>query len=444
MKKFLCITGFFALSFFVFCQMGHALTVTLTEEPSSQFKPLTATAKEPIVLTFGSNRVVVHDDGYQVPGKTLAYRDMSSSNLYLVRDLRSLSQRTEYETLYTHGPFQVAIVQQPQLLAGVKHVSIRPITGSTVVTSEAALQPGKADSTVASVLSELDEKRYSEYLDMLAGDSDLPTRYSCSSYAPTARTTVIDAFKEIGFDQVVTNQAFSLSADDCEWDCTNTKGYNVIGIKKGKTRPNEYYIVGAHYDSINDSTTPCDKAPGANDNASGVAGVLELANVFSEFDTDATIIFIAFGGEEIDLLGSYRYVKSLVSEGKQSYVKAFVVLDMISYYKSSKLQKLYIEGGKKTTKQKAAVDQLVSDTKIYTKLKVEYSYDFQSEDHGNSDHVPFLEAKMPGGLLIQWDSDASDYKYLHTANDKVKYQKPAYAIEILKVAAAALTQAGVH
>ena len=440
MRKSACAATLVALLFFALCGKGYTLSVTLVDEPSAEFKALSATAKQPVVLTFGSNRVVIHDEGFQVPGKTLAYRDIPSSSLYLVRDLRAFSQRTEYETLYTHGPFQVAIVQNPKALEGVKRVGIRPITANTVVTQEVSPEAGKADSVVTSVLGELDQERYEEYLTMLAGDSDLPTRYACSSDALTARNTIIEAFEEIDLDQLQTNQSFPISADDCEWDCTQKKGFNVIGIKKGKTRPNDYYVVGAHYDSINDSTTPCDKAPGANDNASGVAGVLELANVFNEFDTEASIVFVAFGGEEIDLLGSYKYVKTLVSQGKRGNIKAFVVLDMISYYKSASLQKIYVEGGKKNAKQKAAVNKIVSDTKKYTKMKVEYSYDFESEDHGNSDHVPFLEALMPGALIIQWDSD---YKYLHTANDKVKYQKPAYAIEILKVAAATLTQAGV-
>ena len=101
------------------------------------------------------------------------------------------------------------------------------------------------------------------------------------------------------------------------------------------------------------------------------------------------------------------------------------------------------KGGNKNAAQKAAVNKIVKDTSTYTDLEVEYSYDFQSKGHGNSDHVPFLRAGMPGALIIQFESDSSVYTPLHTADDRVGIQKLPFAVEVLKVAAATLAGAGI-
>ena len=72
---------------------------------------------------------------------------------------------------------------------------------------------------------------------------------------------------------------------------------NIIGIKRGTRSPNEIVVVGGHADSVSQS-------PGANDNASGTAAVLEAARILAAMPTARTIHFIAFGAEEIGLIGS--------------------------------------------------------------------------------------------------------------------------------------------
>lgn len=440
MKRFFYTIALAGLLFFAFCGTGYTLSVTYVESPSTGIATGVAPSKQPIILTFGSERVVVHEKGLRIPGVSLSDSDIALSKLFLIRDHRAVSKRTEYETIYQHGPFRLAIVHEPGLLTNVKHVGIQPITRSMIVTEVPKGPPAKRSVPVEEVLKKIDQTRYGEYLSLLAGNEDLPTRYACSPQAMTARDIIVEAFEEIELDELVTDQKFSIPSGACEWRCQEKGGLNVVGKIIGKNRPNDYYVVGAHYDSITDETNPCKASPGANDNASGVAGVLELANVFNEFTTDASIIFVAFGGEELDLYGSKKFVNKIVKDGERKNIKSFVVLDMISYYKGK--QKIYVEGGKKTKEQKQAVDMIVANTTTYTDLAVEYSYDFQSENHGNSDHVSFLKEKMPGALIIEWDSDT--YPYTHTSKDNVKYQQLPYAIEVLKVAAATLAQAGVN
>ncbi|MHB1414406.1 MAG: M20/M25/M40 family metallo-hydrolase [Chloroflexota bacterium] len=95
---------------------------------------------------------------------------------------------------------------------------------------------------------------------------------------------------------------------------------NVIGTLKG-SQPGTV-IVGAHYDSV-------EAGPGANDNASGVGAMLELARVIAEKGTGCTVKVIAFGAEEIGLVGS-RYYVSALSVDQLRDIKAMVNLDMVS------------------------------------------------------------------------------------------------------------------
>ena len=80
-----------------------------------------------------------------------------------------------------------------------------------------------------------------------------------------------------------------------DWsDGTAGKGYNIIGRKPGLG--SDIWIVGAHYDSYDMDYT--DSAPGANDNGSGLVGVLELARIINSRESEATIIFCAWDAEE--------------------------------------------------------------------------------------------------------------------------------------------------
>lgn len=85
---------------------------------------------------------------------------------------------------------------------------------------------------------------------------------------------------------------------------------NVIATLKGSTNPERVYVVSGHYDSM--CTSPIDAkcdAPGANDDASGTAAVIELARVMSKRKFDATIVFMTVPGEEQGLLGAAYFAE---------------------------------------------------------------------------------------------------------------------------------------
>lgn len=83
--------------------------------------------------------------------------------------------------------------------------------------------------------------------------------------------------------------------------------YNVIGYVEGSRYPQRFLVITAHYDHL--GSVGDVYFPGANDNASGVSMLLELARYFQAHPLPYSVAFIAFGAEEIGLKGSLHYVR---------------------------------------------------------------------------------------------------------------------------------------
>src|SRR5690606_8021305 len=83
-----------------------------------------------------------------------------------------------------------------------------------------------------------------------------------------------------------------------------TEVVSVIAVQHGTTDPNRYVIMSGDIDSrVSDVMDYTSDAPGANDNASGVAGTLEAARVLSQYEFDGSIVYAALAGEEQGLFG---------------------------------------------------------------------------------------------------------------------------------------------
>jgi len=97
---------------------------------------------------------------------------------------------------------------------------------------------------------------------------------------------------------------------------TNTVISDIVATLRGSSEPNRVYVISGHYDSrVTDVMNFKDDAPGANDDASGVAIAMELARVMATRSPAATIIFTAVAGEEQGLFGSDFLAKSLKAAG---------------------------------------------------------------------------------------------------------------------------------
>ena len=105
---------------------------------------------------------------------------------------------------------------------------------------------------------------------------------------------------------------------------------NVVATLKGSQpeATDRIYVVSGHYDSMCNSPTDAKcEAPGANDDASGTAAVLEMARVMAKFEFDATIVFMAVAGEEQSLLGSTHFAE--LAKQKNWNIEAMLTNDII-------------------------------------------------------------------------------------------------------------------
>lgn len=174
------------------------------------------------------------------------------------------------------------------------------------------------------------------------------------------------------------------------------KTQNVVAMVSGKhpELKNEYVVVGAHYDHLgmggvgSGSRQPDENAihNGADDNASGTAGIIELAQYLSDPGKapDRSIIFVAFAAEEMGLLGSKEFVKN--PPVPLSAIKAMINLDMIGRLNPD--TRTISIGGTGTSLQSDSIITMLEKKRGFT---VNHSPD----GYGPSDHAPFYSENIP-------------------------------------------------
>lgn len=205
--------------------------------------------------------------------------------------------------------------------------------------------------------------------------------------------------------------------------------YNVIATIEGNVYPDSLCVIGAHYDNIVSSGDPFTEAPGANDNASGVASVLEIARVMKKHNyvPESTIKFIAFGIEEIGLQGSKNFAAD--PNGFTSEIRFMLNFDMVAYEPGDNSASWYvniIDYDNSHYLRKEAEQMSVR----YTLLQ----YKNDNTYYKSSDSYPFF---TNGYKALFFFSDKSD-PYYHTTNDLAVNFNFEYCREIVKTGCALL------
>jgi aminopeptidase YwaD len=167
-------------------------------------------------------------------------------------------------------------------------------------------------------------------------------------------------------------------------------------------------IVGAHYDSVA-------AGPGANDNASGIAALLDVARVLNLRGQEEGVCFVAFGAEEAGLLGSRHFVATLTSQGQPS-PQAMVNLDMVGVGAEWQLM------GSPSLVEK--IDQGAAALGL-DPVPTEPSLD--------SDHTSFIEADIPAVFIYR-----SEDPRQHTEFDQAEFVQPRFLEEAAKLTLLAL------
>ena len=198
---------------------------------------------------------------------------------------------------------------------------------------------------------------------------------------------------------------------------------NVLAYLPGKT--DEYVIVGAHYDHLGygnvDSLAPSQVGqihPGADDNASGTAGVLELARLLSPLkgQLQRGVLFASFGGEELGLLGSAEWVKNPTRPIAKAV--AMLNMDMIGRIKDDKI---YIGGVGTGSTFKSELEQAQKDSGFH----IEYS----AGGYAASDHTSFVSKHIP--VLFFFSGLHSDYHKPSDTWDKINADAAARLLNLV-------------
>jgi len=200
--------------------------------------------------------------------------------------------------------------------------------------------------------------------------------------------------------------------------------HNVAGYLAGET--DEYVTIGAHYDhlglgeqfSMSPSLAGTTVHPGADDNASGTAGVIELARWFTAQPKQKRgVVFVTFAGEELGLLGSSFYVNHPALPLNKCV--AMINMDMIGRIREGKV---YIGGVGTGSNLRATLDPILARYSMH----IDYS---DSTGYGSSDHTSFTTKQVP--VLFFFSGLHGDYHKPSDTWDKIDAPDAAKLLEMI-------------
>jgi len=204
---------------------------------------------------------------------------------------------------------------------------------------------------------------------------------------------------------------------------------NVIGILPGSDPElkNERVVIGAHYDHLGfgyfgalDRQSEGTIHPGADDNASGTAVLLELARRLAKLPVKParTIVFVAFSGEELGLYGSRHYIEHTNSI---SAIKAMINLDMVGRLRENRVTVFGARSGEN-------LSELVNRAARGIGLEIT-----ESNDVGRSDHMSFYSKKIP--VVHFFTGTHSDYHRATDTWEKLNFDGMAKISDLVLVTA---------
>lgn len=198
-------------------------------------------------------------------------------------------------------------------------------------------------------------------------------------------------------------------------------GRNVYGVQYGTDYPNQKFIICAHYDDMPTGTI----APGADDNASGTAAVLEAARVLSQYLSEYTIIYALWDEEEYGLIGA-EYYAALAQAAGDSII-GVVNLDMVAW--DSGTDNIAEVHTRNVANSNDLKDQMLEINTLYN---IGLTLQTVNPGTGSSDQAAFWNEGYGAILLIE---DFQDFNaYYHTTNDLVVHYNQPYYLKMCQTA----------
>ncbi|WP_456436974.1 M28 family peptidase [Psychroserpens sp.] len=223
-----------------------------------------------------------------------------------------------------------------------------------------------------------------------------------------AESWITSRYQSLGYTDIVL-QPFSYSAGTSN---------NIVITKTGTVYPNTYLIIDGHYDTINGT--------GTNDNGSGTVLIMELARLFKNIDTEYSIKFIHFSGEEDGLVGSNYYVNNTVIP-EDLDIRLVFNIDEVGGLAGTTNDTVICERDQTMPgSNNAASNQFTNDLatliELYSTLNTEISYAYAS------DYIPFEN----NGEIITGLFEKNETPYAHTSNDLLVNMDVPYLYQVTK------------
>jgi hypothetical protein len=268
----------------------------------------------------------------------------------------------------------------------------------------------EVDPVILEIVDQVLTENLTGYIQNL---QDFQTRYASTSQCELAGDYIHDFFVQSGLD--TESDSFSFGG-----------GYssnNIIATLDGKVDPTQVVIICAHYDSTSNQRFTL--APGADDNASGCAAVMEAARILAPYSFDFTVKFIGFSAEEWGLYGSKDYALDAARRGED--IIAVLNVDMIAYTDllPEDLDVISNPGSE------WLADRFISTSNIYTLLDISKTV---NSSFVWSDHSPFWDLGYSAILGIE-DIDIQN-PYYHTTDDTIDTLDLDFATLVVKAALA--------
>ena len=289
------------------------------------------------------------------------------------------------------------------------------------------------DSLIAEFISDVEKDSVENHIQFL---QDMGTRFMIAPNRKEVAESIKARFQALGVQEVRIDSFYAttkINYGNLQFDTLTTQ-YNIVATIPGIIDFDNFWIMGAHYDCVvAPEGNPMVFAPGADDNASGVAALFEVARIFSqhEYQPTNTIELVAFGAEELMYFGesgAQAYVDTALANNIN--LELMINNDMI--------------GHTLTDNWEITISNYV-DSEWLTDIAEQITNDFTSieplvrnlSDEAGADCKYFYEAGVPCLYFMEKDFNP----YYHTDNDLITNSDMEYCAEAIKLSVGVLLAA---
>jgi hypothetical protein len=255
---------------------------------------------------------------------------------------------------------------------------------------------------IVELITQVNESLVSSYLEGLV---NFGPRFTGSENCRKAAEYVYEEFKKLGLDVYID-----------QWRFIRYKCQNVIATLNGTDPSSDaIFLLCAHIDTIEDS-------PGANDDGSGIAAMLTIANICSKYSFNHTIRFIATSGEENGLYGSHDYARKLYQRNEN--IVAVINIDTIGNTTEKGGDVVYILKPDRSEWVSSFIKETSQSYYEHINLSV------LSIDNRGNDHQSFINY---GYDAVQFVQLARGNYPLHTPKDTIEKVNYTYLVKVIKL-----------